>query len=138
MVLVGEIERCGRGRYVAPGKRPAQLAIETAPAPVERDAVTPVHTREPPGTRPERAHDTLADEVLPKKFGLGPAMVDPGERRSTPPTSINSERRSVAYAQDKPRKVFPDWAARRTGIEIFLSQGDGLGGGGHRSAAGHV
>jgi hypothetical protein len=82
MVLAGEIVRCGRGRYVVPGRRPAQLAIETAPAPVERDAVAPVHTREPPGARPERARDTLADEVLFEKLGFGPkqpAMIDPAD-----------------------------------------------------------
>jgi len=81
MVLAGEIERCGRGRYVVPGRRRAEPAIETTPASVEPCAAAPVHTRTPPAVRRERA-DALAEKMLAEELGLSPdqqAMPDHAE-----------------------------------------------------------
>jgi hypothetical protein len=71
MVLAGEIVRCGRGRYVLPGRRRAQPTIETTPASLERSAAAPVRIRTPPATCRERA-DALAEKILFEELGLGP------------------------------------------------------------------
>src|ERR1700730_5784431 len=63
MVLAGEIVRCGRGRYVVPGRQRAEPAIETTPASVEPNVAVPVHTRAPRAAPRERA-DALAEAML--------------------------------------------------------------------------
>jgi hypothetical protein len=69
MVLAGEIVRCGRGRYVVPGRRRAEPTIATTPASVERSAAAPVHTRTPPAVCRERA-DAVAEAMLAEELGL--------------------------------------------------------------------
>jgi hypothetical protein len=71
MVLAGEIVRCGRGRYVVPGRRRAEPAIETTPASVEPNVAVPVHTRTPRAAPRERA-DALAEAMLAEELGLTP------------------------------------------------------------------
>jgi hypothetical protein len=81
MVAAGEIERCARGRYVVPGRRRAEPAIETTPASVEPNVAVPVHTRTPPAAPRERA-DALAEKMLAEELGLSPdqqAMPDHAE-----------------------------------------------------------
>jgi hypothetical protein len=88
MVAAGEIERCARGRYVLAGTVKRQTA-PAAPTPPQRHIEPPVTiaapthcTGGPPARRPERAHDSLAEELLFGDLGVVPkeaAITSPAE-----------------------------------------------------------